>query len=141
MKDRSVGIIPFRVTSLCREYLVICQDRGHWGFPKGHPVKGETDEAAARRELKEETGLDGCYLCPDFQELMRYQFESGDGSLVEKEVVLLLGRIESGVAIPHPDEVKEVRWLDYEGAKATLTYENSRSVLVKAEVYLRNTDR
>ena len=29
----------------------------HWGFPKGHVEKDETDEETAKREVLEETGL------------------------------------------------------------------------------------
>jgi 8-oxo-dGTP pyrophosphatase MutT (NUDIX family) len=32
-------------------------DPGHWGLPGGHVEPGEDGEAAARRELAEETGL------------------------------------------------------------------------------------
>ncbi len=33
--------------------------QGRWGLPKGHVEANESPEAAALRELKEETGLDG----------------------------------------------------------------------------------
>ena len=35
---------------------------GCWGLPKGHVESGESPEAAAHRELKEETGMDGQLL-------------------------------------------------------------------------------
>eukprot|EP01098_Paradermamoeba_levis_P000033 TRINITY_DN1003_c1_g1_i1.p1 TRINITY_DN1003_c1_g1~~TRINITY_DN1003_c1_g1_i1.p1 ORF type:complete len:281 (-),score=127.99 TRINITY_DN1003_c1_g1_i1:73-915(-) len=39
-------------------YLVIRHKRGgHWGFPKGLPIKGETERQTAEREFMEETGI------------------------------------------------------------------------------------
>ena len=38
--------------------LVLQQVAGHWGFPKGHVEKGETEVETAIREIKEETNLD-----------------------------------------------------------------------------------
>jgi len=46
---------------------------GYWEFPKGKLEPGETDEAAAHRELKEETGLE-VTLIPDFKETITYRF-------------------------------------------------------------------
>lgn len=34
--------------------------RGTWGIPKGARETGETDRGAARREVREETGVDAC---------------------------------------------------------------------------------
>ena len=37
----------------------------HWDFPKGHVEAGETDEAAAMREVTEETGIDNLNIISD----------------------------------------------------------------------------
>jgi 8-oxo-dGTP pyrophosphatase MutT (NUDIX family) len=39
--------------------LIIRDQYGHWTFPKGHLDEGETSEAAAVREVYEETGVIG----------------------------------------------------------------------------------
>jgi len=39
------------------EVLLIRDRRGFWVFPKGHLEEGESFEAAARREVREETGV------------------------------------------------------------------------------------
>lgn len=61
-----VGIVVFRNNALGREYLIL--HRGHqgadfegewaWGNPGGARQPGEATDAAAKRELLEETGLD-----------------------------------------------------------------------------------
>ena len=37
--------------------LLIFQQNGFWGFPKGHVEEGETEPETAVREVFEETGL------------------------------------------------------------------------------------
>ena len=39
-------------------FLIIRDSYDNWGFPKGHVEDGERIEAAALREVIEETGLD-----------------------------------------------------------------------------------
>ncbi len=51
------------------------RDNGTWALPGGHAHPGETPIEAARRELKEETGLDGVELSP----LYDRQYDHGDG--------------------------------------------------------------
>ena len=57
----AVVIVPFhkerKKVVITREYRIPLKDY-EYGFPAGLVDKGETIEAAARRELKEETGLD-----------------------------------------------------------------------------------
>ena len=40
-----------------RQVLLVRTERGAWGFPKGHLERGETQEAAAEREVLEETNI------------------------------------------------------------------------------------
>ncbi|MFZ9857077.1 MAG: NUDIX hydrolase [Roseiflexaceae bacterium] len=40
-------------------FLLIHDQYGHWTFPKGHLDAGESSEAAAEREVYEETGITG----------------------------------------------------------------------------------
>jgi ADP-ribose pyrophosphatase YjhB (NUDIX family) len=57
----AVGVVLFRPTGSGGEVLLVQRGRppaeGRWSFPGGAQRLGETAEAAARRELLEETGL------------------------------------------------------------------------------------
>ena len=54
----SAGVIVVRETLLGRRVLLLRSYR-HWDFPKGQVEAGETALDAARRETREETGIDG----------------------------------------------------------------------------------
>jgi 8-oxo-dGTP pyrophosphatase MutT (NUDIX family) len=54
----SAGVIVVRETLLGWRALLLRSYR-HWDFPKGQVEPGETPLDAARRETREETGIDG----------------------------------------------------------------------------------
>ena len=56
-REKSCGCIIINKNKV----LLIKQTKGHWGFPKGHVEKDETEIETAIREVKEETGLDVKY--------------------------------------------------------------------------------
>ena len=53
--EKSCGAVVFRIGERGPEALVIHQNAGHWGFPKGHVEPGEDEEQTALREILEET--------------------------------------------------------------------------------------
>ena len=55
--ETSAGGVVLRRDDGGPRYLLIRDSYDNWGFPKGHVAEGETLEAAARREVAEETGL------------------------------------------------------------------------------------
>jgi 8-oxo-dGTP pyrophosphatase MutT (NUDIX family) len=60
MEEVACGCIPWRIGSNKKiEILVILRTGGYWEFPKGKKEENETDIETAKRELKEETGLEG----------------------------------------------------------------------------------
>src|SRR3954452_19930336 len=60
--ETSAGGVVFRVDDGQPLYLLIRDSYQNWGFPKGHLERGELPEAAALREVEEETGLSGLAL-------------------------------------------------------------------------------
>ena len=86
-------------------------DNGLWGYHGGCVELGENTEAAARRELLEETGLTagkmtllGVFSGPE----MRYTYPNGDRASVV-DIVYLCSDF-SGELRPQPEEVTELRW-------------------------------
>jgi len=74
----------------------------------GHPRPGEALEAAARRRLREEMGLD-CPLVKVATYRYRARLENG---LWENEVDHLLAGEFEGSPAPDPDEAEGWRWVD-----------------------------
>ena len=57
-KEFSAGAVIFREEKGRILFLLIYSARNRvWGFPKGHVEAGESEKDAAKREIKEETGL------------------------------------------------------------------------------------
>jgi len=86
-------------------------DNGLWGYHGGCVELGENTEAAARREMLEETGLTagkmtllGVFSGPE----MRYTYPNGDQASVV-DIVYLCDDY-SGEMRPQPEEVTELRW-------------------------------
>ncbi len=139
--DISYGVVPvYRVGDDWR-VLVVHQIsyRGDdfWILPKGHAEGNETSEEAAKRELKEETGVSSVELKDGVSFEIAYSFIH-EGRLIEKTVVYYLGYCHSmDTHISQPNEIKELRWCTFDEAIALVTHDNSRDVLAKAKEALR----
>jgi 8-oxo-dGTP diphosphatase len=96
-----------------------------WAFPKGKLDKGESWEAAALREVEEETGL----RCRLGDELSPTSYRDPKG----RAKVVRYWRMQplEGEFVPS-DEVDELRWVAPADAPALLSYEHDRKLLREA---------
>jgi 8-oxo-dGTP diphosphatase len=102
-----------------------------WALPKGKPDAGELPEATARREVREETGLE-VDVGPLVGEVGYSFYRPSDGATCNKIVRFYLMSPTGGDLASHDGEFDQVLWLPAADAKALLTYENEARILEKA---------
>jgi ADP-ribose pyrophosphatase YjhB (NUDIX family) len=106
--------------------LIATQSGGRWGLPKGHVRRGETAEAAAVREIAEETGLLG-----DIERhlaTIEYWFRAGP-TRIHKYVDFFLVRYTGGDLVPQQAEVDDARWFTLDQALQLASFDRERDVL------------
>jgi 8-oxo-dGTP pyrophosphatase MutT (NUDIX family) len=121
VRDRDcVVIVPTRRAADGRRVLAL---------PKGHVDPGETPEVTARREVREEAGVESTVR----EELgdVRY-FYMREGRRIAKVVTFFLLDYAAGSVDDHDHEVEEARWMALDEAVTALTYRGERTMAARA---------
>jgi 8-oxo-dGTP pyrophosphatase MutT (NUDIX family) len=105
------------------------RDGRTWTLPKGTPDPHETIEETALREVAEETGLTVRITGP--LDSIEYTFVQS-GRRIHKTVHYFLMEPTGGDLARHDHEFEQVRWIDFDEAAATLTFETERALVAKA---------
>lgn len=138
IKEKSSGAIIFRKEGGKIYYLLLNYGNGYWGFPKGRQEKGEEDLETARREIKEETGLEDLEFINGFKEIIKYYFQRKRGNkkiLIFKEVIFYLAKTQKK-EIKISFEHLGFKWLPYNKAIKQTTFKNAKNILRKANDFL-----
>lgn len=138
--EKSAGAVVFRKENGTILYLFLDYKfkSEYLGFPRGSIEQGESEKQAARREVKEETGLETEFV-EGFREVIHW-FYRRDGDTVSKNVILFLAQAKSD-QVKVSEEHVGYKWLTFEEAIDQLKFENPRRVMRKAQDFLFNLER
>ena len=112
--------------------LILTHER-RWQLPKGWIDEGESPEAAAVREVREEAGVAAEIVAP--LGVIAYQYVStyeAEPARVYKRVHMFMLRYLHGSTDDHDDEVIESRWVEIGEAEAMLSFKDERRMMAKA---------
>ena len=107
-----------------------------WSLPKGHVEPGESAEAAAVREVAEETGITGRVVAAlgtiDF-------WFVADGRRIHKTVHHFLLMAQHGELSADDVEVEEVAWVPLDELPGRLAYADERRLIEQVPQLLADT--
>lgn len=124
---KSCGAVVFYKNKVLVEHMV----KGHYSLPKGMPEEKDRNErATAKREIKEETGLDVAFV-EGFRREINYSHKKGR----VKKVVFFLAEAKSGKATPQKEEVSDIYFLSPPDAMLAVSYDSERKLIAEAAHY------
>lgn len=123
-KEKSCGCIIIENNKIL---LVYEKRRNFWGLPKGHVEEGESELETAKREVKEEVGLD-----VEISTVKRYTLNYIIKEEIDKTSVFYFAKPKNEIIKMQESEIENVRWCTFEEAIELLTFEDWKEMLNKA---------
>ena len=107
--------------------LIVQENKGHWGLPKGHVEGNETEEETAIREVKEETNLE-----VEIDSSKKFVISYIIDDMIDKTVYFFPAKIVGGEIKRQEAEINNIMWAPFEEAISKITYENVKIMLKNA---------
>ncbi|NLX83233.1 MAG: GNAT family N-acetyltransferase [Clostridiales bacterium] len=132
--EYSAGAVLYCEQKGERLYVLVTEQSGNTGLPKGHVEEGETETQTALREIYEETGITA-KIIPGFGGEIVYP--QGRGML--KHFTYFLATFDCAQGIASGDDV-QAHILPYNQAYRKLSFSDVRVILKEAEQFLNQND-
>ena len=130
-KEFSCGAILFTKTNGIREYVLIMEANGSYGFPKGHRRSKESELDCALREIKEETGIVHEIL-PNMKRTIHYSMPNGNF----KEVTYFVGKYNNQELNPEDNNILAAKKFDLTTCLSLIKYPQVKDILVEIDYML-----
>lgn len=126
--EKTCGSVLFTRDNGVKKYLLIKNDSGHIGFPKGHIEYGENEAQTAEREVFEETGI-----TVRIDEGTRQEYTYKNGAGVIKNCVYFCNEYKNESINIQQEEISEYWLVPFGEAMTLLNYPQDRIILEKAD--------
>lgn len=113
-----------------KKQICLVNQRGVcWAIPKGHIENGESVEETARREIKEETGIENLHLIKELGILKRRRY----GSKEMKHIHVFLFKMKEENLKPdsNDESITEAKWFDIDRAIQANYFKEEKEFLEK----------
>ena len=116
------------------EVLVVNQNKNSWSLPKGHLDEGENELEAARREIREESGISQLELVKKIgtYDRPRIGLGGGDDKAETKRITLFLFRTAQMELKPEDPRNPEARWVERSRVAELLTHAKDKEFYLNA---------
>jgi 8-oxo-dGTP pyrophosphatase MutT (NUDIX family) len=128
----SGGVIYRNVRNGIEVAIVAVRGRKAWCLPKGLINKNEAPPEAAKREVREETGLAG-NISDKIGRISYWYFLKNEMIRIHKVVHFYLLKYLEGSTDDHDHEVDEAKWFPIDEAIDILSYKSEKEIMQKAK--------
>ena len=140
INSKTCGSVVYRtLDSGDIEFLLVKGLNHEWGFSKGNQEGSESDHETAKREVKEETGLDVDFI-DGFEE--RYFYDLNLGRFIfkrkiKKEVIIFLSKVNKDVRVKTQNsEILDFDWFSYDEGLDVINYKERKRILKEAHGFI-----
>ena len=128
MKEISCGAILYTEENGKRYYVLIMEANGSYGFPKGHLIEGESEIECAKREIKEETGIDA-KIISNIKRTIQYPLITKN----IKEVTYFLAKYDNQDLNPEDDNILGAKKYDIQTALSLIKFNQMKNILIEMD--------
>jgi len=141
-QEKSAGVVLFYYNAEKKQpYFLLLKYPSYWGFAKGSIEEKESEETAAKREVKEETGIVVSNLIPGFREEQTWFFKA-EGKTVKKHATYFLAEIKKeDLNVKLSSEHEGFVFVDLEESKKYVKIKQNRELLKKAFEFVKENKK